>query len=184
MSATLSDADQVTAWSAHPDQLDAWLAGSEPAFTYARGERPAPATKSAVTALFAKGLVTPTLRKLRPEFHLYIVQRTAKAKPRPKKPVLSARAPTEGEYAPIPLASGDEIGRDLLALLKRLANTEAVCPENAVIARQLGLPNAAAARYQFTRLENARQIEITRASPKEPRVILIRATGQTTGSPE
>lgn len=66
----------------------------------------------------------------------------------------------------------------VLQALTRVVAAEGLMPSNAELARQCGLKNADAARYQLNKLEAAGAIRIEDFGPNERRTVTITETGQ------
>lgn len=150
--------------------LDQWASSAMPGdkIIYATGPelpRGSPAVAMART-LANVGLVTLTTRAL-DGGRDFIAIRCAID---PNKAAAPRHAPVQE----------DELTELVFRRLSRAANLGQVCPTNAELARDCGLPDAAAASYRIRKLIAAKRVRIEDQGPNRRRIVTIVKTGRCT----
>lgn len=82
--------------------------------------------------------------------------------------------------APAAAADDDDLSARVLRAIRRCVNFTRPCPSNAELARECGLPNAAAASYRLRCLVATGIISIEDCGPMRPRIVTIVGTGKST----
>lgn len=90
-------------------------------------------------------------------------------------PIIAAKA------APATAVGDDDHpAQKMLRALRRAANFKRPCPSNAELARECGLPDAAAASYRVRQLRDLGFIVVSEQGPGLPRVVKIVSSGNVT----